>query len=83
MKQYIVIFQSIIGGGERPFVTDYSWDGEYFNKFSSVKKHGLKTRDSDDFNIGHVKDGKLIGFYWMDEEMEGYDLDEIADSIGL
>ena len=81
--KWIIIFQQIVGGDGRPFETAYHWDGEYFKDWGWAKSHGFDTRGSDDFNIGKVVDGKLVGFYWMKKLLNDYPLREISEEIGL
>lgn len=63
----------------------YSWDGVRFNNRNDAIKHGLKTRGSDDFNIGQTYGDDLIWFGWMDERLEEDDdsMRDIAENIGL
>ena len=80
--KYIIIFQQVIGSS-RNFETAFEWDGEFFDDKKIAISHGFETRGSDDFNIGEVVNGKLTGFYWMDEELTDFDLEEIAEAIDL
>ena len=77
--RYIVIFQQIVGS---VWQVAYSWDGEKFEDRKVAISHGLKTRGSDDFNIGVLKNGRLAQFCWMDEVLD-FPLAEIADQIGI
>lgn len=69
-RHYIVLCGQVVGGGARPFVTEYHWDGERFTDRKKAISHGLKTRGSDDFNIGVLRDGSLISLDWMHETVE-------------
>ena len=64
-KSYIVILQYLwcneTGGG-----IEYTSDCVKFDKRDEAIRHGFKLRESDDFNIGVIEDGKLISFDWMD-----------------
>lgn len=79
LMRYIVIFQQVVG---KQCEIAYSWDQEKFEDRAAAVRHGLKTRDSDDFNIGVLRNGRLAQFCWMDEVLD-YPLGEIADQIGL
>jgi hypothetical protein len=70
---------------ERDIGINYGWDGQRFNNRNDAIKHGLKTRGSDDFNIGQTYGDDLIWFGWMDERMEEPEesMREIAECIGL
>ena len=63
----------------------YSWDGARFNNRADAISHGLRTRGSDDFNIGQTYGDDLIWFGWMDERHREDEetMREIASSIGL
>lgn len=67
---YIVICQQVIGGSGQPFEIHYGWDGEEFRTRKAAIRHGLKIRESDDFNIGVLKGEHLEAFDWMDEPVE-------------
>jgi hypothetical protein len=83
--QYIVICQQIIGGENKPFETAYNFDGRYFTDRKSAIKHGFDIRGSDDFNIGIIKNDKLVQFDWMEDSIacDKNELKEISDYIGL
>lgn len=77
--EFIVIFQQVVGSD---LSIEYSWDGQRFQTRRSAIKHGLRTRGSDDFNIGELYHGELFRFTWMEKPLD-YDLEEIAGGIGL
>ena len=68
--EYIVLCGQIVGGGDRPFETVYGVDGERFRDRESAIRHGLKVRGSDDFNIGVLRDGRLVSLDWMDKSVD-------------
>lgn len=68
--QYIVILARITGGNSRPFETVYSADGPGFPYRQQAIDHGLVAADSDDFNIGVIRDGKLVSLDWMDRPVD-------------
>ena len=79
---YIVIFQQVVCSPGMPITIDYSWDSRKYNSRSEAITHGFEIRGSDDFNIGIVERGRLVGFSWMDESIPD-DLAAIACMIGL
>lgn len=74
--QYIVLCGQIVGNGADGFQTIYGWDGEIHADRKAAIAAGWKERDSDDFNIGVIRNGRLASLDWMDES-----LDEAADSL--
>ena len=85
MAEYVVLCGQVVGGNERPFVIVYNCDGKRFQKRHGAIRHGLKIRGSDDFNIGVIKDGKLVSLDWMDTVVESdpEELREVAESACL
>lgn len=83
--QFIVLCGQVVGDGSRPFKILYGFDGERFTDRKKAIRHGLKTRGSDDFNIGVVKAGKLISMDWMQEvvDTDPDELADVAEQIGL
>ena len=82
--KYIVLCGQVIGSG--PFTVEYDWDNTQFDDRSKAISHGFEIRGSDDFNIGVVRDGKLVSLDWMNDLMVDSDPDlmsEISESIGL
>lgn len=82
--EFIVIFASAWCNSGGVGIS-YSWDNQRFNNRNDAIKHGLKTRGSDDFNIGQTYGDDLIWFGWMDERMDEDEetMCEIAEDIGL
>lgn len=82
--EFIVIFASA-WCNDHGIGISYSCDGERFNNRNDAIKHGLKTRGSDDFNIGQTYGDDLIWFGWMDERMDEDEdsMRDIAENIGL
>jgi hypothetical protein len=68
--EYIVLCGQVIGGGDRAFSVEYDFDGTKFDDLQAAIKHGMKVRESDDFNIGVIKNGKLTRLDWMDKPVE-------------
>jgi len=76
---YIVICQQVIGGGPAmPFEIVYGFDGKTFTDRKKAIDHGFKIRESDDFNIGVVRDGKVVSLDWMDQVVDA-DADILAE----
>lgn len=82
MNEYIVICQNVVGGDGRPFDFVCSWDGRRYDSKKDAVHHGFSLDRSDDFNVGILEDGKLISFWWMDDEVDA-NLREIAKEIGV
>lgn len=85
VTEYIVLCGQVIGGGEYPFEVLYGFDGERFFDRGAAITHGLKIRESDDFNIGVIQEGKLVSLDWMNESIDTAPdvLDPIAAQIDL
>jgi hypothetical protein len=84
MTQYIVLVGRVVGSG--PFQTEYSFDGEKFDKVRAAIHWGFRQCGSDDFNIGVLKRGKLVSLDWMDAhnvETDPEELKKIAEQIQL
>ena len=88
--QHIVIFQQIVTVPDSTardgigFDTTYNWaDRKLHASREQAVSAGFKLRGSDDFNVAVVRDGRLTWFGWMDEHLDDYDLDEVAEQIGL
>jgi hypothetical protein len=72
-----------IVGNPMCWVTDYYWDGVYHADKRYAVRSGFKHSDSDDFNVGHVVDGVLVWFGWMDKQfMDLEDYEEPAKQHG-
>ena len=61
--QYIVLCGQVVGSG--PFVTVYNFDGQRFDNREDAIQHGFTLDRSDDFNIGVLRNGKLVSLDWM------------------
>lgn len=83
--QFIVLCGSIVGNMQDGFDVIYDWNQILYDKRSDAIAAGWKERDSNDFNIGVVRGGRLVGFAWMDDPMGTSvdDLREIEAQIGL
>jgi len=84
-ETFIVLTRQIVGTSLSDLRCETYWDGEFHPKRQAAKKAGWKERGSDDFNIGVVRDGRLVSVDWMDEPL-GESADELADieeEIGL
>lgn len=81
--EYITLAGNIVGSG--PFTTEYSFDGERFPDRQSAIKHGFTLGRSDDFNIGVLRDGKLVSLDWMEKPVDTDPevLADVARSAGL
>lgn len=67
MSGWVALHGRIVGNPDN-WVTDYYWDGVFHEEKESAIRSGFEYADSDDFNIGHVVDGVLVWFGWMDKQ---------------
>lgn len=83
--KYIALLGQVVGGGGAPFTVEYGFDGEQFTTRKAAIRHGLKIRESDDFNIGVIENGKLVRLDWMDQpsETDPDELAKIAEQLDL
>ncbi len=83
--QFIVLCGSIVGNMQDGFDVIYDWNQVFYDLRKDAIAAGWKERGSDDFNIGVVRAGRLVGFAWMDDPMGASteDLREIEEQIGL
>jgi hypothetical protein len=82
-QTYIVICAQIVGSG--PFRTEYSHDGKPFDSREAAIRHGFTLGRSDDFNIGILRDGKLVSIDWMERTVDAVPelMQRVANEIGL
>lgn len=68
-------------GGGIGYYTDY----ERFDNRNDAIKNGWKKRESDDFNIGVLVNGRLVSVDWMAEpiDTEPETLRKIENQLGL
>lgn len=65
---WVALAGHIISSGDR-WHTDYSWDRRYYpTKPAAIKAGFPLAAGTDDFNVGHVVDGVLVWFGWMDHQ---------------
>lgn len=83
--QYIVLLSQVIGNSEAGFGIEHTFDGRVFDDRQAAINHGFALRQSDDFNIGVLQDGKIVSCDWMNEivDTDPGALAHIASSIGL
>ncbi len=83
-KRYIVLRGQIVGNTKNGFQTTYDWNCQFYDTRKAAIKAGWKERGSDDFNIGVVRDGRLIDLAWMNEggKADADELREIEEEIG-
>jgi hypothetical protein len=82
MTMYIVLCAQVVGSG--PFQVIYNYDGRRFTDRARAISHGFEIRGSDDFNVGVLKDGRLVSVDWMEQVVDSKPevLRKIADQIG-
>lgn len=85
LTEYIVITAQVVGNPDQGFRIAHYWDGERWSGRTVAIAHGWRTRESDDFNIGVVFDGKLASIDWMEEVVDNDPalLSAVAEEIGL
>jgi hypothetical protein len=66
--EYIILCGQVVGSG--PFTVEYSFDGRKFDDRAAAIRHGFKTGRSDDFNVGVLREGKLVSLDWMDQTVD-------------
>lgn len=66
--QFIVLCGQVVGSD--PFTVEYGFDGERFDHRDAAIRHGFKKGRSDDFNIGVLRDGKLVSLDWMENTVD-------------
>lgn len=57
--QFVVITQQVEGDPESGYATYCYSDLKLFDDRKRAIRHGFRVRESDDFNLGTVKDGRL------------------------
>jgi len=78
--EYVVITTRVEGGEKEFRLVRYS-DRERFPTIKQAKSHGFDTQETDDFNIGALRDAKLAAVLWMDEITD--DNPEIMQKVAL
>lgn len=85
--RYELISASVVGNPERGYTIEhYLHSCPSLDSIAEAKSHGFACLDrSDDFNIGAIRDGRLVAILWMDEivDDEFEVLDPIAVETGL
>ncbi len=81
--EYIALLGQVVGSG--PFTVEYDWDGQKFNDREQAIRNGFRRRASDDFNVGVLRDGKLVSLDWMQRtvDVDPATMAEISEGIGL
>jgi hypothetical protein len=84
-ETYIVVIAHAVGNPEAGYDIVHDWDGRQFPDKAQAAGHGFALADSDDFNIGVVRDGRLASLWWLDKELDetAAMLAEIGAEIGL
>jgi hypothetical protein len=82
---YVVITGQAEGNDRDGFRIAYYWSGQHFATKPEAVSHGFEIRGSDDFNIGLVRNGELVSFWWMDHQIgeTAEDLARIGRECGL
>ena len=81
--KFIVICAQVAGSG--PSSTEYYWDGRKFSRYSDAVSHGFEIRDSADFNIAGIRNGRITELMWVGGQFDNDEgtLMKISRQIGL
>lgn len=60
----------------------YDWDGTVQPTRDQAVSHGFELFGCDDFNVGEVRNGRLVWWGWMDHDLS-QDIDGPAYALGL
>ncbi len=82
---FVVLCGQIVGNMQDGFSVVYNWNYEFYSTRKAAIKAGMKERESDDFNIGVIRDGRLVSLDWMNETTDESPetLRELEEQIGL
>jgi len=82
--QYVVIAATIIGTLEK-YEHSYDSDGVTYPNRADAIVAGYHLRGSDDFNIGIIRDGRLVELAWMNKRIdeEPAVLAEMSRQLGI
>jgi hypothetical protein len=85
MEKFITLCGSVVGGDSQPFEMVYGWNGNQYDTREEAIATGFLERNSDDFNVGVVLEGKLVSLDWMSKPVDTDPalLAKIATQIGL
>jgi hypothetical protein len=82
---YVLITSNVVGNEHRLDIAYYLAPGRYAS-LSAAKKAGFRTlHRSDDFNMGVVRDGRLVAILWMNQIVDDEPdvVERIAEEVGL
>lgn len=84
-ETFIVLIGHVVGNPDAGFDIVTCWDGRRFSAKPDAVSHGFRLAGSDDFQIGVVRDGRLVSVWWMDRQIDELPEDLAARSreIGL
>jgi hypothetical protein len=68
--EYIVLCGQVVTSHGLGFQIEYWSDDFRFKSRKEAIKHGFKIRESDDFNIGVIEDGRLVSLDWMEQPVD-------------
>lgn len=72
----------IVGNMERGYECLYNWNGATFTTQQAAMRAGLRDYGSDDFNVGHLVNGTLVWFGWMEDQHPVEDYASVAEQFG-
>lgn len=79
---WVALAGQIVGTAES-WETVYTWDHRYYATKAAAVRAGFPLADgTDDFNVGEVRNGRLVWFGWMDTKHPDADYAEVAAQFG-
>ena len=83
--RYVTLCAQVVGNERDGYEIAHNWDGRYFADKAAAVSNGFSIRESDDFNVGVVRDGTLESLWWMDVQIDETpeSLREIAAECGI
>lgn len=83
-KTYFALAADVVGNPSVGLTTVYGSSVKEFPKRAEAISHGFETYSCDDFLIGIMEGGKLVGVAYMDEDRDdGDEIIEVAKALGL
>ena len=84
-ETFITIIGRAVGNDRDGFRIAHDWDRRTFATKPEAVTNGFEATGSDDFNVGVVKDGRLMSVWWMDNQIQDQpgEIEAIGREIGL
>lgn len=68
IEQFVVVCQNVVGRDH--YEIAYSCDGKVFHDREDAIAHGFTKGRSDDFNVGVLRNGRLVSLDWMQQSVD-------------